>query len=178
MNIVAGLGNPGEVFNNTRHNAGLEIVQSLSETLGCPKFSLKKKMQSEVCKLDQNVFVKPQTFMNGSGFSVKAVLDYYLKKSQTNYENLYIIHDDLDIALGDFKIKFASGPVGHNGLMSIYQHLGTKNFWHVRIGIDTREGDRTMSSPVYVLQKFNVNETQKFNSVKMKVIKRLINLIT
>ena len=177
MNIVVGLGNPGDVYKNTRHNVGFEIVQNLSDVLGGSEFLLKKKMQSEVCKLDQNIFVKPQTFMNGSGFSVRAVLDYYLKDHQGDHQNLYVIHDDLDIPLGEFKIKYGSGPVGHNGLMSIYQHLGTKNFWHVRIGIDTREGDRTISSPVYVLQKFSPNEAQKFNSVKIEVVKQLSNLI-
>lgn len=177
MNIVAGLGNPGDVYKNTRHNAGFDIVQNLSESLGTSKFSLKKKLQAEVSKLDDNVFLQPQTFMNGSGFAVKAVLDFYLDKKQTSYENLYVIHDDLDLALGEFKIQFGTGPAGHNGLMSIYQHLGTKNFWHVRIGIDTREGSRSISSPVYVLQKFDPQESQKFNTMKIEVVRQLINLI-
>jgi peptidyl-tRNA hydrolase, PTH1 family len=173
MNIIVGLGNPGNVYENTRHNVGFTIVKGLAEVLNCKKFSLKKKLKAEVCKEDQNVLVMPQTFMNGSGFAIKAVIDYY----QKGLQNLYVIHDDLDIPLGEYKIKYGSGPLGHNGLLSAYQHLGTKNFWHVRVGIDTREGDRTIASPVYVLQKFNQSETDKFNTIKTEIIKDLKNLI-
>jgi len=182
MNIIVGLGNPGNVYENTRHNVGFAIIKDLAKMLGSSdqssNFSLKKKLKAEVYKAEQNILIMPQTFMNGSGFSIKAVLDYYSRNNQKDLKNLYVIHDDLDISLGEYKIKYGSGPAGHNGLLSIYQHLGTKNFWHVRIGIDTRKGDRTISSPVYVLQKFNQQETEKLNIVKLEVIKKLIQLIS
>ncbi len=177
MNIIVGLGNPGDVYRQTRHNAGFEIIDNLTEVMNCPQFSLKKQMKAEVTKINQTIFVKPQTFMNGSGFAVKAVADYFIENGDDKYKNLYVIHDDLDISLGNFKIKYGSGPIAHNGLMSIYQHLGTKNFWHVRVGIDTRDGERNIEPQTYVLQKFTLSDADKFNTVKTEVVKQLMNIV-
>ncbi|MCB9813434.1 MAG: aminoacyl-tRNA hydrolase [Pseudomonadales bacterium] len=178
MKIVVGLGNPGVVYENTRHNVGFAIIKNLSEVLRCPNFSLKKKMKSEVCKVDQNIFVMPQTFMNGSGFAIKSIIDYYHEdKNDTNLQDLYIIHDDLDIVLGEYKIQFGIGPAAHNGLLSIYQHLKTKNFWHVRVGVDNRGGDRSIPAESYVLQKFSPLEIEKINTLKPEIVRKLIAII-
>lgn len=176
MNIIVGLGNPGSVYINTRHNVGFEVIKSLGNILKCPDFSVKKKMKSEVCKHGQNVFAVPLTFMNGSGFAVKSIVDYYLK-NKSNYENLYVVHDDLDLPLGQYKIMFGTGPALHNGLLSIYQHLGTKNFWHVRVGIDTREGNRTIEPASYVLQRFTPEEKERFKAIKLEIVNELTRLI-
>lgn len=176
MNIVIGLGNPGNIYKNTRHNVGFEIVHSLAETLNSPKFTLKKKLKAEVCKVDDNILAVPTTYMNGSGFAAKAVIDYYKKNHKKNFENVYVVHDDLDLALGEFKVKFASGPVAHNGLLSVYQHLGTKNFWHVRVGIDGRDGDRSIEPASYVLHRFAPGEQERFNAIKPEIVRKLIEL--
>lgn len=177
MNIVVGLGNYGDRYENTRHNAGFMVLDNLRQVLQCPEFSMNKKLFSEVCKTEQTIFLKPQTFMNESGKAVRAVIEYYkdkvVSKNTPGYQNLFVIHDDLDLPLGEYKIQFGTGPKVHNGLLSLYQHLGTKNFWHIRIGIDTREGDRTIAPQVYVLQKFTPDEKEKMNQVIYSLVKEL-----
>ena len=119
MKLIVGLGNPGEKYERNRHNVGWLVVDEL-EKLGLKGFKL----------------FKPGGFMNQSGVGVKQ----WLKKlGEVDLESLYVVHDDLDIKLGEFKISFGKGPKDHNGLKSVYEQLGSKDFWHVRLGID---GDR------------------------------------
>ncbi len=155
MNVYVGLGNPGSQYEHTRHNIGWKALDELARRLGAGAFSHFKKANGELAKTSNAYFLKPQTFMNRSGDSVRSLLDFYnLKSSQGKYENLWVVHDDLDIPFGAYKIQFGKGPKGHNGLLSIYQQLGTDQFWHVRIGVDGREGDRTVPPHQYVLQNF------------------------
>ena len=79
--------------------------------------------------------------------------------------------------LGTYKIQYGTGPKGHNGLLSIYQHLKTENFWHIRVGIDSRNGERTIVPQVYVLQKFSPQELEKFNQMKFNLVKELIQKV-
>lgn len=181
MNIIVGLGNPGERYELTRHNAGAMILDNLSQVLECPKYTNNKRIFSDVCKVNDNIFVKPQTFMNESGKSVRSALDFYKifdsGKSKGGFHNLFVLHDDLDLELGSYKIQYGRGPKSHNGLLSIYQHLGTPNFWHVRIGVDSREGDRSLPSQNYVLERFTPKEFEKFNQVKLNLVKELLQKI-
>ena len=151
MKIIVGLGNPGKKYENNRHNVGFMFIDYLINKLtNSPDFAkaspgkrvneLKnnKKFNSQfVNALINNkklILVKPQTFMNLSGQAVNSLT--------TNYElpatNLYIVHDDLDIPLGKFRIDMGRGPKLHNGIESIEQNLKNKNFWRVRIGVDNR----------------------------------------
>lgn len=169
---MVGLGNPGAEYAQSRHNAGFRLVEIWAETLASqvqitqpPVWQTMKKIQAEVCKLDDWVFLKPQTFMNASGSAIRAALDYF---SQFNHQSLaaqqkilsqvMVIHDDLDLEFGTAKLQFGKGPKIHNGLLSIYQHLGTQDFWHVRIGIDGRGGKRQVPAKTYVLQSWTVEE--------------------
>lgn len=151
MTILVGLGNPGEKYQHTRHNVGWMFLDFLAKKLEMPSFSAQKKVFSEISKNNEFLLVKPQTFMNDSGKAVKAVSQWYAKGD----DKLIVIYDDLDIELGKFKIQFGSGPKVHNGLNSIREHLGNEEFWSVRIGVDSRQGDRTMSGNDYVLQSFS-----------------------
>lgn len=135
MILIVGLGNPGSKYQNNRHNVGFQFVDFIAPSLNCS--IVKKEKLFSTMKQSNNetiILAKPQTFMNLSGQAVK--------KLTTNYElptmNLIIVHDDLDIPLGKFHIQFASGPLLHNGLESIEQHLKTKDFWRIRIGVDNR----------------------------------------
>jgi PTH1 family peptidyl-tRNA hydrolase len=178
--MFIGLGNPGTRYEYTRHNAGFVILENLRQVLECPKFTSSKKIFADVCKVKEAVFIKPQTFMNESGKAVKAALSYYDKqasKEAGGYQNLFVIHDDLDLPLGTYKIQYGTGPKGHNGLLSIYQHLKTENFWHIRVGIDSRDGDRTIAPQVYVLQKFTPQELEKFNQMEHNLVKELIQKV-
>lgn len=181
MNIIVGLGNPGLRYENTRHNAGFMVLENLSQVLECPNYTTKKKIFADVCKVKESIFIKPQVFMNESGKAVRGSLDFYKLsnegKKEGGYHNLFVIHDDLDLPLGTYKIQYGIGPKGHNGLLSIYQYLGTQNFWHIRVGIDTRNGDRTIPPQAYVLEKFSPDEIEKFNQVKIQLVKELVQKI-
>ncbi len=182
MNIIVGLGNPGDRYASTRHNAGFMILDNLRQVLECPKYMSNKRVFSDVCKTNQIIFVRPQTFMNESGKAVRAILDFYKiiqeGEKEGGYHNLFVIHDDLDLKLGSYKIQYGIGPKGHNGLLSIYQHLRTQNFWHVRVGVDTREGDRNISPQIFVLERFLPSESEKFNQVMFELVKELMQRVS
>src|SRR3989344_3218324 len=100
-----------------------------------PNFQFQKKFNAEVFEGDGALLVKPQTFMNNSGEAVQKIINFY----KIDLQDLYVVHDDLDIRLGEYKIQFGKGPKVHNGVSSIEQALGTKDFWRVRIGIDNKD---------------------------------------
>lgn len=177
MNIIVGLGNPGKEYEKTRHNAGFLGVDALVKAQG-GIWEMNKKFQAEIAKCGDTLYVKPLTFMNESGKSVQAVLSFYKllpgkigpfkPKDSELSEVLTVIHDDLDIALGKFKISTDSRSAGHNGVQSIIDHLKTKKFRRIRLGI---MGDKpaAMAGRDYVLQRFNEEE--------MAMIKRCIDEI-
>lgn len=173
--IIIGLGNPEPVFDNTRHNAGFMTINYLAEKFAKNPFSLNKKIKSNITYASDErvVFIKPDTYMNESGMAVRAVLDFYKWSIQEIGEQVYVLHDDLDLELGTFKVQFAKGPHLHNGLTSLYQHLGTKNFWHVRIGVDGRSGERTQPPADYVTNKFPPDEMRLFESTKLELVDHL-----
>ena len=149
MKLIVGLGNPGDKYKNTRHNAGFLVVDELARHVPGKPW----------------VLFKPQKFMNKSGVEVKR----WLKNREEPFlQNLYVCHDDLDIPLGKFKIQFGKGPKVHNGLSSIYEQLGTKDFWHIRIGIDgDREGE---SGEDFVLENWRPEEREVINLTIINII--------
>lgn len=170
MKLMVGLGNPGKQYELNRHNVGFMVVDRLIGELTTSPH-LEKKFESLVFYHHESgtLLVRPQTFMNKSGEAVKRVVHFY----KVVLGQLYVIHDDLDIGLGQYKIQKGKGPKQHNGLQSIYAALGTKDFWHVRVGIENRgtrgtkgtEGragrrDKWMSGEEYVLQPFHDDEKQ------------------
>ncbi len=178
MTTLVGLGNPGEEYRNTRHSIGHLVVDEIASLLSI-SFESAKKTHSKVAR-SKKVFllVKPETFMNESGKAVAATLAYYSDFNTADRDQelseLFVIHDDLDIPLGEFKVQFGTGPKVHNGLLSLYQHLKTKQFWHVRIGVDGRAGQRTMPGSEYVLQQFPPNELETVDQVVATVARKLL----
>ncbi|EKE14986.1 MAG: hypothetical protein ACD_12C00207G0004 [uncultured bacterium] len=143
MILIVGLGNPGPKYQNNRHNVGHVFVDYVLENQSAgwrTKFKI----------------IKTDCFMNISGVFVKKLISHY--PLVPSPQSLIIIHDDLDIPFGKFHIQFASGPQLHNGLESIEQHLKTKDFWRVRIGVDNRPIDRRIPGETYALQNFLPNE--------------------
>ncbi|MEA3355165.1 MAG: aminoacyl-tRNA hydrolase [Patescibacteria group bacterium] len=206
MKLVVGLGNPGEKYKNTRHNAGFWVVDELagnnewkksksydgltfsgSSTNSSPQRSGLKGVPSRtdlnrrtdlngIRKSEELLIIKPQLFMNKSGVVVKAVFKKHSNKFKvTNLKNMWVVHDDLDIKLGKFKISFGKGPKTHNGLKSIYEQIGTKDFWHVRVGID--DGGFRESGEGYVLSSWRLEERKIINQVVEKVVKELKNVL-
>jgi len=182
MNFIFGLGNPGQEYDQTRHNLGFMVIDKLAEKWQL-HFSAQKKCQAEVAKNSSAMLVKPQTFMNASGEAVQAVLKYYgeaettVKDGKAEYPNVFVIFDDLDLEVGHYKIQYGTGPKIHNGTGSIYAHLKTRQFWHVRIGADNRKGDRSMPATEYVLGRFSPAEKPSLETVFSEVIQELENRV-
>lgn len=173
MKFIVGLGNPGQEYQYSRHNAGFMVIDEIAEKLKVLQFQQQAKFFSEIARSDDIFLVKPQTFMNNSGKAVRAILDFY--KAST--EDLYVVHDDLDIAVGSYKIQLGTGPKVHNGLKSIYQYLHTENFWHVRIGVDGSNGLRDIPGKDYVLMPFKAEELPVLHEVTAKASQEILSKI-
>lgn len=152
MKLIVGLGNPGVKYKNNRHNSGFMVVDKL-EKLGFTGVKL----------------IKPQKFMNRSGVEVKK----WIRKTGVKAEDIYVIHDDLDIPLGQFKIS-QKGPKVHNGVKSVDEQLGFNNYWHVRVGIDNRlETGYRGTGEDYVLENFRAEEKGIIKQVMAEIVKQL-----
>jgi len=174
MKLIVGLGNPGKEYQKTRHNAGfLAMDKIVSQYSDIPTFNFQSKFKAEISQgiinNEKVILVKPMTFMNNSGQAVQAVLDYY----KINPKNIIIIHDDLDIPLGEFKISKNKNSGGHKGVQSIIDYLETKDFARIRIGIGT-ERNKKIPTEKFVLEKFSGEEMGKIERVIEKTIKLLV----
>jgi len=182
MKIIVGLGNPGKKYELTRHNVGFMAIDALAKKLGLT-WEEEKKFKAQICQNGNAILVKPQTFMNNSGQSVQAVLSYYklLPKKLGVFkvkdgdlsEILTVIHDDIDIALGKYKISLDSRSAGHKGVESIISHLKTKNFKRIRIGIRTEMANK-MPADRFVLEKFREEEIKIVDGLTNKIISEII----
>jgi peptidyl-tRNA hydrolase, PTH1 family len=169
MFLIVGLGNPGEKYKNTRHNAGFMVLDALSKKNNLSVFSLDKNFHAEI---SQNVITgqkiilaKPQTFMNLSGGAVKEIASYYKIPS----ENIWIVHDDIDIVLGKIKISRDSGSGGHNGIKSIIENLETQNFARFRVGIQPEKG-KPKNVENFVIKNFTKSESNKQKEAVKKTV--------
>lgn len=170
MKLIVGLGNPGKEYDSTRHNIGFMCVDNFVDN-----FSLSSKFQGFIAEVnyngEKNLFLKPTTYMNESGVSVKKVMDYY----NISVDNILIIHDDLDLEIGKQKIKCNSSSGGHNGIRSIISHLKTDSFARLKIGISNNKNIDTKN---YVLGKFTKAEMEILNPIINKskdIIESFIN---
>lgn len=167
MKCIIGLGNPGKKYENTRHNIGFTVIDTFSEQYGLQLTKRKFNCLYETTHIESNqvLLVKPQTFMNLSGEGVKPLIDFY----RIQPENIVVIYDDLDLPLGKIRLRTKGGHGGHNGIRSLIDHLGTKEFNRVRIGI----GRPTDNTPVvnYVLQTFRQEEQGDVQQVIDQTIK-------
>ena len=137
IKLIVGLGNPGDKYESTRHNAGFWFVDAAAAQTNS-KLALDAKMFGFVGKLNADVYLlKPTTFMNASGKAVVALANYY--KILPN--EVLVVHDELDLPAGSAKLKFGGGHGGHNGLRDIHAALGTADYWRLRLGID-HPGDK------------------------------------
>src|SRR3972149_7107899 len=122
MKLIIGLGNPGEKYKNTRHNVGWMVIDALTSQIRNSKSEiLNKRMHHSVGKIQ---IFKSKNFMNDSGVFVAELT----KRYSLNPNHLYVVHDDLDIPLGTFKIQFGRGPKDHNGIKSVNEELGTNEY--------------------------------------------------
>ncbi|MFH1244494.1 MAG: aminoacyl-tRNA hydrolase [bacterium] len=175
MKLIVGLGNPGENYSKNRHNVGFMVAEKLAKQIlksQILKFSNNEKFKAEMIQEKGLILAKPQTFMNESGRAVASICRFY----KIENSDLYIAHDDLDIALGSYKIQHGKGPQVHNGLLSIEQTLGTDQFWNVRVGVENREvrGNKGVPGVVYSLQDFLSEERKIVGEVIGRVVEDLL----
>jgi PTH1 family peptidyl-tRNA hydrolase len=148
--LIIGLGNPGQTYAATRHNIGFMVADELARRHGLSFGKTEKKAQVADGLIDGKrvLLAKPQTYMNESGASVRALVDFY----KFELPRLIVISDDLDIPLGTLRLRMGGGHGGQNGIRSIINHLGTSDFARVRCGIGRPPG--RMNPADYVLKPF------------------------
>lgn len=175
MKVIVGLGNPGEKYLRNRHNIGFVVVDQLAKLVDDSAWTESKKFKAEIIQSKEYMLVKPQTFMNDSGLSVAAICQFYKVK----LTDLYIVHDDLDITIGSYKIQHGKGPQVHNGLKSIEEKLGSDQFWNVRVGVENREvrGNKGIPGMVYSLQDFTESEKEIVDQVIGKIVSELKEVV-
>jgi len=160
--LIVGLGNPGADYAKTRHNAGFMLADLLVKRWRAD-WSAGKKFQSRVAKAERDgrrvVLCEPQTFMNASGEAVGAMVKFY----RLPLKNLVVAMDDADLPLGEIRLRPGGGSGGHHGLQSIEQHLGSREYARLRIGIGRKDGLREITR--HVLGRLSVAEMKVMESV-------------
>ena len=151
MYLIIGLGNPGREYEHTRHNAGFDAIDVLAGKLGA---DVKEKKHKGLCGKgmiagEKVILLKPQTFMNLSGESVRAAADFY----KIDAEHMIVLYDDIDLDVGKLRVRAKGSAGGHNGIKNIIAHMGTQEFPRVRIGVGAKP-DR-MDLADYVLGRFS-----------------------
>lgn len=155
MYIIAGLGNPGKQYENTRHNIGYMVIDSIAKAHQIPVMEIKHRAQIGKGWLggEKVILAKPLTYMNASGESVRALTDYYKIDTRTN---CIVIYDDVSMDIGQIRIRKKGSAGGHNGIKNIIAHLGSEEFWRIKIGVgDKGQGEDLVD---YVLGHFNQTE--------------------
>lgn len=158
MIIIAGLGNPGRKYTNTRHNIGFQIIDEFARENNFPEFKMSKKFNALISEKENIILVKPQTFMNQSGKAIKK-----LPETRTRAE-LIIVHDDIDLPLGKIRISKNRGSAGHKGVESIIKELNSKDFTRLRIGIQPKTG-KPKNVEKFVLQNFTKEEKETIRTL-------------
>lgn len=181
MITIAGLGNPGEEYKNTRHNIGREMASAFVGASGLPDFVSSSTYSGEISEgmlhgKDVRVLL-PDTYMNKSGASVKKAV------TKDAVEDLVVVYDELDLPIGEMKVSFGRGSGGHNGVESIINALQSKDFVRVRIGISPVSFFGKMHRPKgervspFVLQTFSRREAAKLERIEKDVLSALTMLI-
>lgn len=154
MNLIVGLGNPEKEYSNTRHNMGFDTINEIAKNNNININKNKFKGLYEITNIQNKkvILLKPQTYMNLSGESVKEIANFYNIEPQ----NIIVIYDDMDIEKGNIKIRKKGGAGSHNGMKSIVQELGTTEFARIRVGIGQPEFKNDMIN--YVIGKIPKEE--------------------
>lgn len=168
--LIVGLGNPGDKYKNTRHNVGFQVVTFLAQQWRAAEFTASSQAEALTTKAvfggESTLLAKPLTYMNKSGEAVKALSDYYSIVSGS----ILIIHDDIDLLLGDIKVSYDASAGGHNGVASVIDHLQTNAFARLRVGVDEQEKPEQISTRDFVLQQFDQASQNKLESLTQSII--------
>lgn len=157
MYIIAGLGNPGSKYENTRHNMGFKAIDAMASEFGIDvnRAKFKGLIGEGRIGTEKVILLKPQTYMNLSGQSVREIMNFY----KIPEENLIVIYDDFDLPIGSIRVRKSGGPGTHNGMKSVVQEMGSRKFPRVRVGIGSSDG----STIQFVIGKVGKDEQQILN---------------
>ena len=159
--LIIGLGNPGRLYHNTYHNVGFLGIDRIAAEHAPANLRFHHAELFDYLKLGDRILVKPRTFMNQSGVAVVAVLKYFSRRrARFTSRQLFVIHDDADLAFGKYRISFGRGSAGHRGVESVMAHLKTKNFWRLRVGIRKKAGQ----AGLFVLKKISTTDMSHLQS--------------
>lgn len=172
MYIVCGLGNPGKQYEYTRHNMGFRTIDVLSEKLAAPVKNLKfKALYGETrIGMEKVLLVKPQTFMNLSGEALREMLSYY----KVEPEHIIVIYDDIDLPLGQLRVRKSGSSGTHNGMKSVIYQLQFDNFPRVRIGLGKNEG---MPLDAFVVSKPPKEEEEVLSAAIKEAAEAVVTII-
>ena len=172
MNLIVGVGNPGKNYENTRHNAGFMVVDEIAKMCGAD--ISQKAHRALVTKAIFNgkkiILAKPQTFMNLSGESVRALFDYYKP------EKLIVVYDDITLDVGGIRVRKSGSAGGHNGMKNIIQQLGTNEFERVRVGVGEKPSKMDLAD--WVLSRFKPEEREDLDNAidnAVKAVELMLN---
>ena len=181
IRMIAGLGNPGEEYAQTRHNAGFKAIDELARQANVTYW--KNQAGAEVASIKINdaeaedgkrevILVKPQSYMNTSGGPISKLCAQY----KVSVEELLVIHDELDIPAGDVRIKVGGGHAGHNGLRSIIDKMGSRDFSRVRVGIGNPPGRMPVAD--FVLKQLRSREAEEFDETTVRAAEAAATALT
>lgn len=181
IRMIAGLGNPGEEYAQTRHNAGFKAIDELARQANVTYW--KNQAGAEVASIKVNdaeaeggkrevILVKPQSYMNTSGGPISKLCTQY----KVSVEELLVIHDELDIPAGDVRIKVGGGHAGHNGLRSIIDKMGSRDFSRVRVGIGNPPGRMPVAD--FVLKQLRSREAKEFDETTVRAAEAAATALT
>lgn len=136
MKLIAGLGNPGKEYAGTRHNIGFGVITRISDQYNIPLSSREHKAVcgKGIIRGEKVILAQPQTFMNLSGESIRSMADYY----KIDMEDIIVVFDDIDLEVGQIRVRRKGSAGGHNGIKNIIQHLGTSEFARVKVGVGAK----------------------------------------
>jgi peptidyl-tRNA hydrolase, PTH1 family len=185
MYLIVGLGNPGEKYENTRHNTGRIVVENFVKKYKFPNLEMSDKAQAlySKAKLDKQIveLILPETFMNKSG---KSVL-YASSKHKIKPKDIVVVYDDIDLPLGKIKISFNRGSGGHKGIESIARSLKTKEFCRIRVGVSSAGAKGKTKKPSgekavidFILGKFKKTELETLKKVSKVTIQAIEDIVT
>lgn len=169
MKLIVGLGNPGTLYQYTRHNIGFLFLEYFASHHSFPAWKTNGSLHGVITKSSNLLLLKPDTYMNESGLSVSATLSYF--KIPTT--ELIVVHDDADLPFGEYKIQKDRGDAGHNGVKSISAQLKTTDYTRVRIGVRNPSHDG-LKALAFVLSPFTEDERDAFQKLFEKISLELL----
>ena len=174
MKLIVGLGNPGAKYAGTRHNAGFSVIDELAERYNIKVDTSKHKalIGKGIIKGEKVILAMPQTFMNLSGESVRAIMDFY----KLTVEDLIVVYDDIDLDVGKLRIREKGSAGGHNGMKNIILHSGSQEFVRVRVGVGKKPEQMDLAD--HVLGRFSTEDRKLVDEAIEKAAKAVDIMIS